>query len=151
MLSRKPPKSEGASDLIEVHVFLWIVRFPLRMVKLTQGETNPCPHAHPWLFQGKSNDVPALSSGGCKLDTGSWQLVKVFRGICMATYGFGMLDDTVSLTIVGHFSDRLSVVSIRTEPHNWYTTERVQSSAVWYQGLAPEASFLDIIPKLSLS
>ena len=34
-----------------------------------------------------------------------------------------------SINLVGHFSDVLSViVSVRSEPHNGYVTERVQSS-----------------------
>ena len=34
-------------------------------------------------------------------------------------------DDNVSVDLVGHFSNRLSMASVRTEQHNGYVTERV--------------------------
>ena len=53
-----------------------------------------------------------------------------------------MIDGAItgkSLSFSGYISDRLFVVFVRAEPHKGYVTEIVQSSAVWSQGLAPEA------------
>ena len=76
--------------------------------------------------------VPALSSGGSRFKPWSWQLVKAIGGIC----GPGkVVCDCVmvqnrqnSVSLFGHISDRLSVVSVRAEPHKGYVTERVWSS-----------------------
>ena len=44
-----------------------------------------------------------------------------------------------TLSLVGHFCDGLSMVSVRAQPHNAYISERVGSSAAHCQGFAPDA------------
>ena len=41
-----------------------------------------------------------------------------------------------SVSLVGHISDRLSMVSVRAEPHKGYVAQKVQSS-VAYIPVAP--------------
>ena len=67
--------------------------------------------------------MPALSSRGCRFDPGSCQLVEAIGGKC----GHYMVQNWhilgmrmyLAVSLVGHVSNRLSMVSLRAEPKNW--------------------------------
>ena len=81
--------------------------------------------------------VPALSSGACRFNPRSWQLVESHSGNMRryANVRLCMIDGRKK-TKICKISERLSVkVSVGAELRNGYVTERAQSSAAWCQRL----------------